>query len=97
MNRGSVGNDAVKAPMHDPAQRAEIDANYDFLQRELARILPSRQGQYALIKGCEFAGFYDRPGEAYREGLARFDDGLFSIQEVTDEPLHLGFFSLAGS
>ena len=83
--------------MSDPVQRREIDANYDFLQRQLATVLPERRGQYALIKSCRFEGFYDKPGEAYREALARFDDELFSIQEVTDQPLQLGFFSLAGS
>lgn len=83
--------------MQDPAQRREIDANYDFLQRELSHILPDREGQYALIKSCRFEGFFERPGEAYRAGLARFNDGVFSIQEVTDEPLHLGLFSVAGT
>ena len=83
--------------MPDHARRAEIDANYDFLQRELARILPVHRGQYALIKSCRFEGFFEKPGEAYRAGLARFTDDLFSIQEVTDEPIHLGFFSLAGA
>ena len=81
---------------HD-LRRAEIDANYDFLQRELARIMPNHKGQYALIKACRFEGFFDKPGDAYREGTARFTDDLFSIQEVTDEPIHLGFFSLAGA
>lgn len=83
--------------MSDATQRAEIDANYDFLQRELARLLPVHEGRYALIKACRFEGFFDGPGDAYRSGLARFDDGIFSIQEVTDEPLRLGFFSIAGA
>lgn len=81
--------------MTDPLRRAEIDANYDFLQRELARVLPAHEGQYALIKASRSEGFFDTPGAAYRTGLARFTDGLFSIQEVTTEPLQLGFLSLA--
>ena len=83
--------------MTDPARRHEIDANYDFFERQLARLLPAHEGKYALLKACRIEGFFDRPGDAYGDGLARFDDGLFSIQEVTDEPLGLGFFSLAGA
>ena len=38
-------------------------------------------------------GFYAKSIEAYRAGLERFPDRVFSIQEVTDEPIDLGFFS----
>ena len=83
--------------MEEPQRRKEIDRNYDFLQRNLARLLPRHEGQYALLKDCRVEGFFDKPGEAYREGMVRFIDGLFSIQEVTREPLDLGFLSHAGS
>ncbi len=77
--------------------KAEVDANYDFLQRELANYLPAHHGEYALLKSRQLVGFFAKPGEAYREGLQRFEDGIFSIQEVTAEPLDLGFFSYAGA
>ena len=83
--------------MDDPIRRHEIDANYDYFQRQLARLLPSHEGRYALLKSCRIEGLFDKPGDAYRDGLSRFSDGIFSIQEVTDEPLHAGFFSLAGT
>ena len=83
--------------MDEAARRHEIDVNYDFFQRNLARVLVQHEGQYALLKSGGFEGFFDKPGEAYREGLAKFEDGLFSIQQVTREPLDLGFFSYAGS
>jgi hypothetical protein len=77
--------------------RAEVDANYDFLQRRLASFLPDHAGEYALLRSRELIGFFAKPGQAYREGLSRFSDGIFSIQEVTAEPLDLGFFSYAGA
>lgn len=83
--------------MRTDAHQQEIDANYDFLQRRLALLLPEHQGRYALLKDCAIVGFYDKPIQAYREALERFPDGLFSIQEVTAEPLDLGFFSHAGA
>ena len=77
--------------------KQEIDNNYDFLQRRLALLLPEHEGQYALLRTCKVEGFFDRPGDAYREARQRFDDGVFSIQKVTGEPLDLGFFSYAGT
>jgi hypothetical protein len=77
--------------------RAEVDANYDFMQCRLSTYLPDHAGEYALLKSRALVGFYPKAGEAYREGLKRFGDGIFSIQEVTAEPLDLGFFSQAGA
>ncbi len=77
--------------------KIEVDENYDFLQRNLSNLIPRQTGRYALLKSREIVSFYDRPGDAYRDGLRRFPDGIFSIQEVTDEALDLGFFSYAGT
>lgn len=78
-------------------RKQQIDANYDYLQRTLALLLPEHEGQYALMKDCAVVAFFDRPGDAYRAAMERFADQLFSIQEVTGEPLDLGFFSHAGT
>lgn len=79
--------------MTSPAQRQQIDQNYDAFQRVLASLLAGHRDQYALMRDRMIIDYYASAGEAYRGGLARFDDGLFSIQEVTDEPIDLGFFS----
>lgn len=72
---------------------AEIDANYDFFQRHLSEFIFTHTGQYALLRNKAVIEFFDRPGEAFRYGKQAFNDGLFSIQEVTEEPIDLGFFS----
>lgn len=74
-------------------RQIEIDRNYDFFQRNLSKYLKDHAGQYALLKGANLIAFFDGPGEAYRDGLARFADELFSIQEVRSEPIHLGHMS----
>ncbi len=76
-----------------PAKRAEIDANYDVFQRNLARYLAGHEGQYAVMRHQRIVEFVATPGEAYRFATGRFPDGIFSIQEVIDEPIDLGFFS----
>ena len=79
----------------DALRKAEIDRNYDFLQRNLAKLLTTNCGQYALLKSAKVIEFYDNPGEAYRAGLSLFSDHIFSIQKVTDEPVEMGLMSVA--
>jgi hypothetical protein len=73
----------------------EIDENFDFFQRNLSRYLKDHRGQFALLRSRTVIEFFEGPGEAYRSGLARFPDELFSIQEVEDRPAETGLMSLA--
>ena len=79
--------------MTSAAQRQEIDANYDAFQRILASLLTDHRNRYALMRRREVISIVDTPGEAFDIGMDRYPDGIFSIQEVTDEPIDLGFFS----
>jgi hypothetical protein len=76
------------------AIQTEVDRNYDFFQRNLSGYLGEHAGEFALLKSAKVIDFFEGPGDAYREGLRRFSDGLFSIQPVTNEPVELGFFSV---
>jgi hypothetical protein len=75
--------------------RAEVDRNYDYFQRRLGGFLADHAGQYALLKSAKIVDFFEGPGAAYRAGLARFPDRIFSIQQVTDQPDELGAMSIA--
>jgi hypothetical protein len=74
-------------------QRQEVDRNYDAFMRMLASLLPEHRDEYALMRDSEIVAFFAKPGDANRAGVERFPDGIFSIQEVTDEPIDLGFWS----
>ena len=74
-------------------QTHEVDQNYDAFQRILASLLPDQRDRYALMRARVVVAIFDTPGAANREGIKRFSDRIFSIQEVTDEPIDLGFYS----
>lgn len=74
-------------------QRLEVDRNYDALMRMLTTLLPEHRDQLALMHDGRIVEFFDTPKEAIEAAYARFPDRVFSIQEVTDEPLDLGFWS----
>lgn len=76
------------------ALKTEVDRNYDFFQRNLSRYLGAHADQYALLKSAKVIDFFEGPGDAYREGLRRFSDKLFSIQKVSSEPAELGLYSV---
>lgn len=79
--------------MSEIGQKLEVDRNYDAFVRTLSTILPQHRGQYALMRHGKIVEFFDRPAAANVAGCERYQDGQFSIQEVTDEPIDLGFWS----
>jgi len=79
--------------MDQARQKVEVDQNYDAFTRALSGILRRHKGQYALMRDGKIVEFFDRPGAANVAGCERFEDAVFSIQEVTDEPIDLGFWS----
>ena len=79
--------------MQADRQGLEVDQNFDAFQRIVGELLTEHRDRYALMRDAKIVEFFDTPGDAYREGMCRFDDEIFSIQEVTDQPIDLGFFS----
>ena len=79
----------------DPLDAA-INGNYDFFRRTLSSYLPAHARQYALIRNRRIVGFFDEVAQAGAAAREAFPDGLFSIQQVMEEPVDFGFFSHVG-
>jgi hypothetical protein len=79
--------------MDQARQKQEVDQNYDAFVRMLSTILRQHKDQLALMRDGEVVGYYDTPRQALEAAARSFPDGIFSIQEVTDEPIDLGFWS----
>ena len=78
-------------------QKQQVDLNYDAFVRMLGGILADHRDELALMRDGEIVGYFDEPGAANRAGVEMFPDEIFSIQEVTDEPIDLGFWSHVAS
>lgn len=74
-------------------QELQVDRNYDAFQRMLSQILPTHRDKLALMRDGQIVGYYETPHEALVAADAKYPDQIFSIQEVTDEPIDLGFWS----
>jgi len=81
--------------MEQTAFETEVDRNFDAFEAGLGSILGAHRGEFALMRhGAIVAYFADEP-DALAHGRLRYRDGIFSVQEVTDRPVDLGFFSHA--
>lgn len=77
-------------------RRKQIENNYEAFQLELPSLLTSHRGKFALMRDGKVVDFFDTARDAYVAGQRVFEnDLLFSIQEVIDTPVDLGFFSHA--
>ena len=89
--------DSIDVPlgneMDQARQRLEVDRSYDAFVHILGKILDDHRDQLALMRDGGVVGYFDTPRQALEAAARSFPDGIFSIQEVTDEALDLGFWS----
>jgi hypothetical protein len=74
--------------------QTEIDQNYSFFKQNLPDLMKDHRGRYALLSGKAIVGIYDTVRDAQTTGEKLYPDGMFSIQQITDASVDLGFFSL---
>jgi hypothetical protein len=77
-------------------QLREVEKNYEAFRVQLPSLMTSHRGKFALMRHEQIVEFFDTARDAYKAGQKLFpEDQLFSIQEVIDTPVDLGFFSHA--
>jgi hypothetical protein len=76
-------------------KQEEIDSNFEEFQRKLPTLLETQRGKFALMRNREIKGYYDTALDAALIGEQMFPDKIFSVQQVTDTAVDLGFFSHA--
>lgn len=79
--------------MNRDRQSLEVDRNYDAFVRVLGSIIDEHRDELALMRDERIVGFFRTPHDALVEASRLFPDQIFSIQEVTDQPIDLGFWS----
>ena len=77
------------------AIEAEADANPEAFLAMLPELIRTHAGQYVLLRHRQAADFFASGTLATAAGRQQFPDGLYSVQEVTERPVDLGFFSHA--
>lgn len=82
--------------MSDAAREAEVEGNFSAFLHALPKLLISNRNQFALMRHQVAKSIHPRLSDALRTGHELFTDGIFSVQQITDEPVDLGYFSHVG-
>ena len=75
--------------------QAEIDTNFEAFQKMLPEFLHREANRWALMRHSECIDFCDTLRDAQTAGQALYDDGVFSVQQVSNTAVDLGWFSHA--
>ena len=77
---------------HDD-NRGEVERNYRAFQAELPELLRKAPGRFALLHDEEVVSIHDRLQDAWKEGVGKFPDRRFSVQEITNQIADQGCYS----
>ncbi len=73
----------------------QIRKNYEAFAKKLPTLSEEQRGKFALMRDQEIIAFFDTAADASIAGGKLYQDGLFSVQEVTGSSINLGFYSYA--
>ena len=74
----------------------EVDRNFDAFRGMLPDLLQKAPGKFALLHKQGLVELFDNSVTAVIAGIQRFGEDAYSVQEVSDQPDDLGFYSYAG-
>ena len=63
--------------------------------QQLPQLMFTQRGKFALLHNGQLLECFDTARDAYIAGRQLFGADTFSVQEVTETPVDLGFFSHA--
>ena len=81
--------------MNNSAIQTEVDRNYGAFQKLLPELVEEHNGRFALMRGEKVEQIFDSVHDAVVFAKEKYDDDLFSVQEITERIVDLGFFSHA--
>ena len=73
----------------------QVERNYEVFRAQLPELLVRHCGKFALMRDGEIIDFFETAMGAYTAGKKDFGLGGFSIQEIVDKVVDLGYFSHA--
>ncbi len=76
-------------------KQTEIDENYQAFSDILPELMKEHAGQFVVMRHKKPIGFYNSLRDAMVDAVKTYQDGLFSVQEITQKAIDLGWFSHA--
>ena len=73
--------------------KKELEGNYRAFEKLLPTLRP--QDKFALLRHGDLINIFDSTKDALIFASAQFPDGMYSVQQVTNKTIELGYFSHA--
>ena len=77
-------------------QQQEVERNYESFKERLPALMKTDANRFALMRDGKIIACFDTNRDALEASRALFAGEPFSIQEITDRPVDLGYFFRAG-
>ena len=71
----------------------EVKENYQFFKEKLPELMTEHKGKFLVLRNRKIEGYCNTHEEAVLKAKEEFPDGLYSIQQVSDKEVDLGFIS----
>ena len=78
------------------SQQIEVDKNFEAFKKILPELIRTDRNRFALMRNRSLIACFDTSRDASQAGKTLFDDGVYSVQKITTQPVDLGYFSHAG-
>ena len=75
--------------------QAEVDRNYEAFVGLLPSLMSTHANKWALLHDGELTAVFDTARDAHLAGVRLYAEARYSVQEVTNRPVDLGWFSHA--
>ncbi len=75
--------------------QTEVDRNYEAFSKMLPTLLSTQRDKFALMKEQKVLGYFSTMEDARIAAEQFIPDNLYSIQQVSDTALNLGFYTSA--
>ena len=71
----------------------EVTDNYQFFKTQLVSLMKNHAGKYALLHKQKIIEFFDSENDAIKVGIKDYSEGCFSVQQVDNKMIDLGYQS----
>lgn len=79
----------------DTDKQRIVDENYIAFSEMLPELIKTNAGKFVVMREKEIVEYFDTFRDAMVYGSKTYNDGLFSVQEITQKTVDLGWFSHA--
>lgn len=73
--------------------KEEVNKNYEFFKMQISQLKYDHLNEFALLHHKKISNFFIDEDDAIKIGIEKYGEGNFSVQQVNDNSIELGYQS----